>query len=134
MGKYESLEKAIFSVFNSLDWKSENIKTVPDNYDTTNITDEFIRVSIIPSGGGFNHMSVSGIVKVGVFTKYGNGPRRASIVSDKLDAYLAGKSFTETLGLVQFAYSSFSPQGQDKDDYSLYYASYSIPFNFFGKI
>ena len=43
MGKYEILEKDVYSVFSSNEWKAENIKTFPTNFVVMNTTnDEFI--------------------------------------------------------------------------------------------
>lgn len=135
MGKYENLQTNIFSVFNSSQWKSENIKTFPVNYIQLNAGNEFIKVSIIPSGKGINAHSVSGILIIDIFIPAGNGPKRASLIADKLDHYLVGKSFSTQDGNTQFIQnSSLDFKGLDKDNETLFRSSYTIPFTFFGVI
>lgn len=133
MGKYEALESDVFSIFASQTWKNENIKTYPVNFVTVNPGAEFIRVSVIPSGDGINIKSVSGLFSVDIFTSAGNGPRRASLIADKLDQYLVGKVLTTSLnGTTQFASSNMRHVGVDKDNPALFRSIYQIPFNYFG--
>jgi hypothetical protein len=133
MAKYETLEREIFSIFNSTTWKAENIKTGPANFLMMNAGTEFIRVSVIPNGRATNINSVSGILIIDIFIPSGNGPSRASIIADKLDMYLAGKSLATNSGTnTQFLNSSLTAKGIDKDNASLFVSSYTIPFNHFG--
>lgn len=133
MGKYETLEIDVFSVFDSTDWKAEAIKTYPANFVAVNPGNEYIRVMIIPSGGGMNLRSLSGVIIVDIFTPAGNGPRRTSTIADKLDQYFVGKSFSSQAGATtQLGKSSLQPIGVDKDNSALYRSTYTIPFNYFG--
>ena len=133
MGKYQDLQNDLFSIFDTDAWKAEGIKTHPSNFVMVNSGSEFIRVSAIPGGQGLNLSSVSGIFVVDIFISAGNGPKRISFIADKLDDYLVGKTFsTGTTGVTQLKNSSLSLNGVDKDNPSLYRATYSIPFNHFG--
>ncbi len=131
MGKYTDNESDVFSVFNSLTWKAENIDTVPTGY-KGDTADEHVRISIIPSGPGVNKRSTSGIIIVDIFTPAGSGPRRQNFIADKLDVYLANKSLqTQSGGTTQFLSSTLQPLGVDKAKPTLERAKYEIPFNFF---
>lgn len=133
MGKYTALEKDIFSVFGSILWKAEKIKTYPANIQATETGDSFIRVSIIPSGIGLNLKSISGVVIIDIFTSAGSGPNSTSLIADKLDSYLVGKSLSTQAGSVtQFQNSSLAPLGTDPDNTTLYRATYTIQFSYFG--
>ena len=133
MGKYENLEKDVFSIFASTLWKNENIKTFPVNFIELTPGTEFVRVSVIPSGNGINLTSISGVLIIDIFTSAGNGPRKTSLIADKLDSYLVGKSVSTVSGNnTQFNKSSLSYIGLDTVNSALYRATYSIPFNYFG--
>jgi len=133
MGKYEILEKDVFSVFDSQPWKDLELETYPSNYIVDSPADEFLRISIIPSGRGLNLSSVSGILVIDIFIPAGKGPKRSAIIADILDTYLVGKSLSTVSGnTTQFGNSFMSPQGTDVDNSSLFRAVYTIPFNFFG--
>lgn len=127
------LETAIFSVFNSSNWKAENIKTYPDNFIELNSGNEFIRVSIIPSGNSLNLKSKSGLLLIDIFTSAGNGPKRSTEIADKLDTYFIGKNILSGNYSLQFPTGSSLGQGkQDSANPSLYRVTYSIPFNLIG--
>ena len=133
MGKYERTQADVFSIFNQLAWKAEQIKTYPVNYISVTQDSEYIRVSVIPSGRGINLNSTSGLVLIDIFISAGNGPRRASLIADKLDKYLVGKSIvTQDNANTQFGQSSLVTKGLDRDNPTLYASTYSIPFNYFG--
>lgn len=131
-GKYERLTKDIFSIFDAPLWKAEGIKTFPANFVTVNPGNEYIRVSIIPSGRGINQKSVSGIMIIDIFISAGTGPLRAGLIADKLDEYLIGKTISTGSNATQLLISSLNFSGVDSDNPSLYRASYTIPFNYFG--
>ncbi len=133
MGKYLGLESDVFSLFNSDEWIAENIKTFPVNFTPINIDNEYIVIDIIPSGKGLNKRSLSGIVIIDVYIAAGEGPKRASLIADILDNYLANKSLTTSQNVVtQFNQSTFKSEGIDKDDSDLARFLYTIPFNYFG--
>lgn len=133
MGKYQNLEKDIFSVFSSSAWKAEKITTTPNNVQLSNNGDEFIRVSIIPNGVGLYLNSISGVVIIDIFISAGKGPNRALLIADKLDQYLVGESLsTQDRAVTQFYKSSVQPIGIDAANATLYRSSYTIPFSYFG--
>lgn len=133
MGKYTGLQEDIFSVFATPEWKAEKIKTFPVNFVTVNQGNEFIRVAIVSSGAGINLSSVSGTFIVDIFTPAGNGPKQASLIADKLDQYLVGKSLSTNSGAVtQLTSSSFDVGRPDRDNPALFRSTYTIPFNYFG--
>lgn len=134
MGKYSNLQSDVFSIFDSDAWKAENIKTYPSNFVAVNSGNEFIRVSIIPSGNGVNLNSVSGIIIVDIFTSAGNGPKAAMLIADKLDQYLAVNYVSTESGFgTQFFSSTLDFRGVDKDNSALFKSVYTIPFNYFRK-
>jgi hypothetical protein len=133
MGKYLKLQEDIFSIFNGTPWKAEQIKTYPANFTLVGAGNEFIRVSIVASEFGINLNSTAGILLIDIFISAGNGPRQISLIADKLDLYLVGKSVETQLGYVtQFSNSSLDMRGLDRDNPSLFRAVYTIPFNYFG--
>lgn len=132
MSRYEQLEKDVYSVFASKEWKAEDIKTFPTNFVVMNTTnDEFIRVSVIPSGKAINRYSLSGVLIIDIFTAAGQGTRRASIIADILDNYLLNKSRTTGTGVTQFGISSLAHVGPDKALPVIHKSTYTITFNFF---
>lgn len=135
MDKYAALEKDVYSVFSSVAWIAEAIKTIPDNYTTSGLGNEFVRVSIVPGGGNNTTFpwTASGQLIIDIFILAGEGTKRLSLIADKLDMYLAGKTMqTGQSGVTQFGQSSLVPIGQDKANPSLYRGSYSISFIYFG--
>ena len=132
MAKYSNLLIDVNSIFAASSWTAENIKTFPDNFIKMDAGNEFIRVSVVPSGLGINVRSVSGVMIIDIFAPSGNGPKRSLAIADKLDLYLSGKSVTARTGVrVQFGGSSLSPLGTDRDNPALYRVTYTIPFNYF---
>ncbi len=133
MGKYTNLISEVYSLFGTTNWKAEKVKTFPSNFIGIDKADEFIRVSVIPSGTGLNRKSVSGILMIDIFTKAGEGPKRSSAIADKLDSYLSGKSLSTSSGIVtQFPENStLDLKGIDKDNPTLFRVTYTIPFNYF---
>jgi hypothetical protein len=128
MGQYSDLESSIFSIFNKPDWISKNIKTFPNNYVAKEPGEEFLRVSILPSGAGINIASKAGLIIIDLFTPAGEGPNRASLLADSLDEFLVGKMVDNT----QMQGSSMQHLGIHNDNPTLFHSQYSIPFNYFG--
>jgi hypothetical protein len=133
MGKYSDLLTAVFSVFDSTPWKDTNIKTFPSNYVAVNSGNEFLRVSVLPSGLGINPKSTAGLLLIDIFTPAGNGPNRAFALADSLDSFLVGKSVNALTGVVQCATSALSGAEKDSDNPTLVRARYTIPFSYFGE-
>jgi hypothetical protein len=133
MGKYTDLEKDVYSVFSSNEWKAEEIKTFPTNFVVMNTTnDEFIRVSVIPSGKPINRYSLAGILIIEIFIAAGSGTRRAMIIADTLDSYLVDQSKKTSAGVTQFGISSLAHNGPDKALPVIHKSTYTINFNFYG--
>jgi len=134
MGKFTETQVRIFSIFNSDTWKAEAIKTIPQDVSASNLGDEFIRVSIIPSQRGINRISTMGVCIIDIFVAAGKGPSRYHAIADKLDDYLQDKQVKILLSnnVVQFGASTLVPIGLDKDNPNLTRAQYTIPFNLFG--
>jgi len=131
--KYTALYEDVYSVFATSDWNAESIKTFPENFVGNNVGSTYIRVAILPSSNGANWRSVSGLVMIDIFVPAGGGTRSITQIADKLDKYLAGQEFKNTNnGKTSFIGSTLSVLGNDRDNPSLYRASYSIPFNYFG--
>ena len=132
MGKFTSLQNDVFAIFGTTAWVAESIKTVPTNmFDDTN-NDSFIRINIIASGSGVNVLSVSGVLIIDIFTPINVGPNPVSLIADKLDDYLLGKTFTaDSKSVTQFASSSLSFVGQDADNAMLFRSKYQVNLNFF---
>lgn len=133
MGMYAALENDIYSVFASVNWLAENIKTYPSNFLAISPGNEYIKISILPNGSWVNRVSKMGVVLIDIYTPAGGGPRAASLIADKLDLYLANKVVkTGSNASTQFSQSSLAHLGKDRDNDALYRSSYTIPFNYFG--
>lgn len=135
MSKYSNAIDDIFSVFNSNGWAAEGIKTFPDNFVGKSIGNEYIRLNMLFHEQNKSNplISVSGQLIIDIFTESGNGPSRFADIADKLDAYLAGKSFNLSgNGTTQFGSSTLQSFGVDKDNASLHRVLYTIPFDFYG--
>jgi hypothetical protein len=133
MSKYLPLNSAIFSIFGSDEWISNNISVYPQNFNEINDS-EYLRISIIPNSPGINQKSTSGQLIVDIFIAAGSGPTRATTIADLLDSFLVGVSKTTTDGVVQFFNSAVQPYGIDQDNPTLYRTQYTLPFSFFGAL
>lgn len=133
MDKYSSIYKDVYSVFATTEWTNEGIKTFPSNFVGKVENNTYIRVDVVFGGKGVNWRSVSGLVMIDIFVPAGYGTKAIAQIADKLDKYLAGQTYKNTSnGQTMFGSSNMSVLGNDKDNPSLYRASYSIPFNYFG--
>ena len=129
MGKYSNTEEQVYSVFALAEWKAEDILTFPANYVGKDITKDYIRANIIPSGEGVNRISVSGLILIDIFVEAGKGTKALTDIADKLDLYLCNKSFkTSGPSVTQVFNSSLQLRGLDQDNPALYRGVYSIPF------
>lgn len=132
MGKFSSCQSEVFSVFDSVAWKAEDVRTYPENFVVIDKDTEYIRVSIIASGKGINLKSSSGILIIDIFTSAGAGPSRSAEIADKLDSYLVGKSIKTNSGLTQFMESNLGAIEPDVANPTLAKTRYHIKFNYFG--
>jgi hypothetical protein len=130
MGKYFQTQDDIFFIFDSEDWKAENIKTFPANYSGN--AKEFIRVNIVLGDKGVNRISISGQLIIDIFTKADEGPAKGHQLSDILDSFLENKSRQVNNTTTQFFTSNMTPQGKDTLNPSLFRYQYVIPFSHFG--
>lgn len=134
MSKYSNLYSDIYAFFAAPAWSNEGIKTIPSNFVTKGLGNEFIRLNIIPSGIINAPNSSSGQLIIDIFVAAGDGHKRLAAIADKLDTYLVKKSKATTLnGVTQFGDSALVPVGFDTANPSLYRGNYSISFNYFGK-
>lgn len=129
MGKYLDATLSIYSVFDTVTWKAEQIVTVPENYAGSESA-TFIKVFIIPRDLGVNKESVRGIVLIDIYTPAGLGVVGSLRIADKLDNYLAHKTLDVNGGSTQFMSSSVSHHGVDKALPTSHRSVYSIPFTF----
>jgi len=129
--KFIDLETQIFAVFGTEAWVAEAIAVYPTSYIKTATDTEFCRLSIIASGRGVNLKSVNGMLIMEIFVPFGIGPKRASMIADKLDKYFVGKTLgtTET---TQFMESHLAPNGKDSANPTLYKSTYTIAFRHYG--
>lgn len=130
--KYQAIQDAVFQVFASPAWQSENILTIPVNYTTPSGVDYFLKVSIIPSGRGVNRISASGVVIITIYVREGSGPSKATEIADILDTYLTNKTFGVGANSTQFLASSFAVRGFTTVVPGFTAFEYTVPFNFFG--
>lgn len=132
--KYSSVHTDIMSIFKSLAWKAENIKTVPDKFIGKIVESSFIRTKVITGNFVLENLpkSVGGVLQIDIFTTVESGQASGLIIADTLDEYFSGKSITVSgNGRTQFTSSTLIPFGVDKDNNSLYRNIYSIPFTFY---
>jgi len=131
MGKFTNIMTDVFSIFGSPEWADEKLKTVPSNFSTEDLGNEFLRISIQLGDSPVNVSSMSGMLIVDIFSAFGVGPPRVTAIADILDAYLLrGVSFSYASGsTTQFLTSSFAIIGQDKDNPVLIQAQYVANFN-----
>jgi hypothetical protein len=135
MGKYTALQNDIFSVFDSPTWEAEAIKTYPSDFVAANPGTEFVRVSTTLGTTDLRDDSVQGLLSIDIFTPAGFGPKRSNEIADKLDKYLAKRSYSLTTGgNTQFELSSLQAMGKDPDNPSLSRSRYQIPFKFYWSI
>lgn len=133
MGKFVDLEREIFNLIEANKAAFVNVKVYPANFVSVNPGNNFLRVTVISTGSGINLKSVSGLLTVDIYVPVGEGPRNTSLIADKIDTYLVGKSYnTSGNGTLQFGNSALAPGSVDRDSPSLYRSTYSIPFNFYG--
>jgi len=133
MSRYVSAESSIFKIFGSEVWQEQDIKTFPENFTGEAINNEYIQVSVVPSGPSLNLNSASGVLMVSIFVESGLGPNRGKNIADALDSFLVGKTVPVVAGqVVQFNNSTMVPSGIDRDNPKLFRYNYTIPFSLFG--
>lgn len=133
MSKFNAVLSDVFSIFNDPLWKAESIETAPRGVKPSVTAMTFVRISIITKEPGVNFKSSSGQLIADIFTPLANGPKAQTIIADKLELYIAGKSFTTNAGgTTQFGVGTLSKERLDRDNPNLNIISYTIPFNYFG--
>jgi hypothetical protein len=136
MNKYDALNKDIFSIFSSVGWTAESIKTFPENFIGTTVGNEYIRVGIVASSYDKKgrQESIFGQLLIDIFYPAGKGTARAIAIAGKLDDYLSCKTLVGSEnGNTQMGVSTMTHTGVDKANASLYRSLYSISFSYFGK-
>lgn len=130
MGKFTRLLQDVLSIFGTTEWIAENIKVVPQNFVGNTDATEYIRVSVVSGGVGINALSTSGLIMIDIFTPQGMGPARSSVIADKLDAYLLGKSFGNSGATTQVLKTSNLKVVGSKESL-LCHSIYQVQFNHF---
>lgn len=125
----------IEAVFASSAWTTNNILTVPDNYQgAKNNVREYAVVSVLPtSGSDYDYdrsKLLSGLVAVKLFVPAGEGQGRLMEIADLLNQVLENKNLTNNTRLGK---SYLQVEGLDAANRSLYSASYFIPFTLYGE-
>jgi hypothetical protein len=125
---------AIEGVFASSEWTSNNIKSVPANFDgDMSNTSEYVHVSVLPSNANILAYGVqkqlSGMVAVKIFVPAGYGTRRIMEIGDLLDDVLQYKTLSGT----RLDSSYINVEGLDPRNESFYSGSYFIPFTLYGE-
>jgi len=131
MAKYKEIETDIYSIFDTSQWKAENIKTIPINFVPTNLGNEYIRVGIVLSDSTF--FSGRGIIIIDIFVPTGTGSKRAIEIADKLDSYFLSKTLSTSTGkVIQGFTSNLNGGNPDRDNVSLFKTTYNLNFNYYG--
>jgi hypothetical protein len=125
---------AIEGVFASSEWTSNNIKSVPANFDgDMSNTSEYVHVSVLPSNANILAYGVqkqlSGMVAVKIFVPAGYGTRRIMEIGDLLDDVLQYKTLSGT----RLDSSYINVEGLDPRNESFFSGSYFIPFTLYGE-
>lgn len=132
MAKFLEIQTNIFNVFGSLAWRIKGIEAYPREFEIVELTSDSsaaIRVSILMEGKGVNLVSVSGVVIIEIYSHTAAGPKIIATTSDTLDAFLVGKQFSITEGIVtQFFSSSLGISRKDAVNPRLSVTLYSINF------
>jgi hypothetical protein len=125
----------IEGVFASSAWTTNNIKSIPANYegDMSSVS-EYVHLSVMPSNSELLAFGVdrklSGLVAVKIFVPAGYGQRRLMEIADLLDTVLQYKTLTNGTRLDS---SYINVEGLDPRNESFYSGSYFIPFTLYGE-
>ena len=136
MEKYSSIQAAVYSVFNTPAYQSENITTYPQNFQGQVDSTEYLKVFILV--GKTNAIygtsdTGAGQIIIDIFTPAGVGTGRAFEIADTLDTYFAGKVLnTSPTNGIQTSPSTLVQLGIYAENPSLYKCSYTINFSYFG--
>ena len=132
MGKYTCMLEDLLSIFGTTAWIAEGIKVVPQNFEDENVYPEYLRVSVVAGGGSLTGYSMSGLLLIDIFTPVGKGPSRTSVIADKLDAYLLGKSFNVgSMGATTQIPKTSNLRTTGAGDSAFCHAIYQVQFNHF---
>ena len=128
--KYSNFIRDVENVFASDEWKAEGITTIPSNYIDTLGTDEFLRIETVPviTQQDYAQFGLKGQIIIQIYTPAGQGVMRLYTISDILDRYLQGKSFTNGTATSS---SVISILGSDSVNPALFRADYSVDFTHF---
>ncbi len=131
--RYANLFADIYSLFNSADWLTENIKVYPKGYISNEANAEYAIFDVSVADSGFAD-SLRGILFIDIYVPNGQGPTRAVKIADIFDKHLAGATFKTSIqtAVTQFRReSNFSIRGPATDNSAKLRATYEIQFNYF---
>jgi hypothetical protein len=131
---YNSIKDDIYNVFNSLEWRSENILVVPEHFTAEINTLPYIRLTIAPSranmiGYGIEK-EITGLMILSIFASSEKGDTAVYDIAEKLDSYFQAKTLSNK---TQFQVSYLVVEGIEKDNPKVYRANYFIPFKNYGE-
>jgi hypothetical protein len=132
MSKFTKLQEAVFSILSSSAWQNEAIVTIPSDMHLEPLPSEFVRVTILSDGSSLNNLSISGLLIMEIFTPANQGPKRASLIADKLDQLFSNRTVLNGLRTTQFGSTSLRPDGPDKVVKTLTKSTLSVSVNHFG--
>ena len=130
MNKYSYVESSILSLFGSSRWTDHNIKTLPSNFQTSDL--EFIRLTFFHKNEGLNFDS--GKLIIDIYAAAQVGTKRITEISDKLDDLLVKKSFQVDANSLQIGESNLQYLGFNQSNPTQYAALYSVEFKLFRSI
>jgi len=128
---YDEIYMAIFSIFNSEEWKALEppVQVFPNGVDTSG--EEFVVVDVLPSSRGANKVSVSGVLLFEIFVQGGRGPRRLAILSDIIDRHVSKITVPIANGKVVQTFSSTLANIRTDADSAMLRGTLTTPFNYF---
>ena len=125
---FANTTREIEKLFNNADWKANNIKTFPQNYQGKIDDNEFVRVNVFQGNSILRYQgdqTVNGFVLCNIFVPVGQGVKRAHEIADLLNTLLSKK----TISGVQLTNSFLTTVGVDTDNSGLFRLDYTINFN-----
>lgn len=130
MNKYNYVETSILKLFGEIDWTTNNIKTLPSNFQDD--SKEFIRLNFFYRGAQGN--IDSGKLLIDIYVESQVGTRRVTEISDKLDKLLVKKNFQLDANSIQIGESNLQYLGYNQNNTTQYVALYSVDFKLFRSI
>lgn len=125
--KYSNIQKDIEGIFAQTSWTNRNLTIYPANYEGGTVSNEFMKLEIIPARplNNYRKFGSVGQVIIQIYTQKGHGMTRTFEIADILDSELANKTLSRG---TKTGTSSITGIGIDNDDNSLFRADYSVSF------